>query len=120
LIINARQAMEQGGQLTITVRSNKELGQAEISIGDSGCGIPPDKLRKIFDAFFTTKTVDEQGQGGTGLGLSLAREVMEGHGGRIRVESAVGTGTTFTLKFPLVTAPKDPMTSKPPTVQKVG
>lgn len=102
LIVNARQAMEQGGQLTVTVRGNKDQGYAEISIRDSGCGIPPDKLRKIFDPFFTTKTADENGQGGTGLGLSLARDVMEAHGGRIRVESAVGSGTTFTLKFPLV------------------
>lgn len=106
LIINARQAMEQGGNLTIAVRNNSELDQAEISIRDSGCGIPPDKLRRIFDPFFTTKTADEQGQGGTGLGLSLARDVMESHGGRIRVESAVGAGTTFTLKFPVVPAAK--------------
>jgi len=105
LVINARQAMEQGGNLVIAVRANRESGQAEISIRDSGCGIAPDKLRRIFEPFFTTKTADEQGQGGTGLGLSLAREVMESHGGRIRVESAVGAGTTFTLKFPLVAAP---------------
>lgn len=105
LIVNARQAMEQGGTLTVSVRRNVELGQAEISIQDSGCGIAPDKLRRIFEPFFTTKTADAQGQGGTGLGLSLAREVMEAHGGRIRVESAVGSGTTFTLKFPLVAAP---------------
>ena len=105
LIVNARQAMEQGGNLTIAVRQNRELGQAEISIKDSGCGIPAEKLRRIFEPFFTTKTADEQGQGGTGLGLSLAREVMEAHGGRIRVESAVGSGTMFTLKFPLIPSP---------------
>ena len=105
LIVNARQAMEQGGTLKIAVRQNAELQQAEISIQDSGCGIAPDKLRRIFEPFFTTKTADEQGQGGTGLGLSLARDIMESHGGRIRVESAVGTGTTFILKFPLVASP---------------
>ncbi len=115
LIVNARQAMEQGGNLSVAVRQNVELGQAEISIQDSGCGIPPDKLRRIFEPFFTTKTLDEQGQGGTGLGLSLAREVMEAHGGRIRVESAVGTGTTFTLKFPLV-----PSATKSASTQKAG
>ena len=112
LIINARQAMEQGGNLTISVRSNSEQGQAEISIRDSGCGIPPDKLRRIFEPFFTTKSVDEQGQGGTGLGLSLAKEVMESHGGRIRVESAVGSGTTFTLKFPLIPSAVAPALAK--------
>lgn len=109
LIVNARQAMEQGGTLKIAVRQNTELQQAEISIQDSGCGIAPDKLRRIFEPFFTTKTADEQGQGGTGLGLSLAREVMEAHGGRIRVESAVGSGTTFTLKFPLVVSSAKPV-----------
>lgn len=115
LIINARQAMEQGGNLTIAVRHNSEMDQAEVSIRDSGCGIPPDKLRRIFDAFFTTKVADEQGQGGTGLGLSLAREVMESHGGRIRVESAVGAGTTFTLKFPLI-----PVVAKATALPTVG
>ena len=112
LIINARQAMEQGGNLLVTVRANQETGQGEISIRDSGCGIAPDKLRRIFEPFFTTKSADEQGQGGTGLGLSLAKDVMEGHGGRIRVDSAVGVGTTFTLKFPLVAGSAKPMATQ--------
>jgi len=102
LIINARQAMPNGGQLTVSVSSNVEAGVAEISVRDSGAGIPPDTLRKIFDPYFTTKTADSQGQGGTGLGLAMAREVIEAHQGRIRVESAVGQGTTFTLKLPLL------------------
>jgi signal transduction histidine kinase len=102
LIINARQAMPNGGLLTVSVSSNVDAGVAEISVRDSGEGIPPDTLRKIFDPYFTTKTADSQGQGGTGLGLSMAREVIEAHQGRIRVESAVGQGTTFTLKLPLI------------------
>lgn len=101
LIVNARQAMPSGGVLTIAVRENRDAEQAEISVADTGCGIPAEKLRKIFEPYFTTKAPDEQGQGGTGLGLSLAKDVMEAHGGRIRVESAPGVGTTFTLKFPL-------------------
>jgi signal transduction histidine kinase len=102
LIINARQAMPNGGQLTVAVSTNVEAGVGEISVRDSGEGIPPETLRKIFDPYFTTKTADSQGQGGTGLGLSMAREVIEAHHGRIRVESTVGQGTTFTLKLPLV------------------
>lgn len=115
LIVNARQAMPSGGVLTVMVRANTEAGQAEIGVQDTGCGIPADKLRQIFEPYFTTKSPDEQGQGGTGLGLSLAKDVMETHGGRIRVESQPGVGTTFTLKFPLV-AP--PATVRP--LQKVG
>ena len=114
LIVNARQAMESGGTLTIAVRSNVESGYAEISVRDTGGGIPADKLRRIFEPFFTTKSQDDRGQGGTGLGLSLARDVMESHGGRIRVESAVGTGTTFTLKFPLVPAASALVPTKTP------
>ncbi|HEY3966417.1 MAG TPA: ATP-binding protein [Planctomycetaceae bacterium] len=101
LIVNARQAMEGGGQLTVQVRRNSEAGVGEIEVRDAGQGIPAETLRKIFDPYFTTKTADAQGQGGTGLGLSLAREVIEAHHGRIRVESTVGQGTTFILKLPL-------------------
>jgi len=102
LIVNARQAMDGGGQLTVGVREN--AGMVEICIRDTGHGIPADKLRKIFDPFFTTKTADKQGQGGTGLGLSMAREVIEAHQGRIRVDSAPGQGTAFTLKLPAIQA----------------
>jgi signal transduction histidine kinase len=101
LIVNARQAMDPGGQITVSVHTGADGANAEIAVRDTGRGIPPDTLRKIFDPYFTTKTADAQGQGGTGLGLSLAREVIEAHHGRIRVESTVGQGTTFTLKLPL-------------------
>lgn len=105
LIVNARQAMEAGGQLTVSIRSNRESGMAEISVRDTGHGIPGENLRKIFEPFFSTKTADAQGQGGTGLGLALTRDVIESHNGRIRVESTIGKGTTFTLKLPLAAEP---------------
>jgi signal transduction histidine kinase len=104
LFVNARQAMENGGTLYLSVRPNEETGMAEISVRDTGCGIPPEKLRRIFDPFYTTKEADSRGQGGTGLGLSLCREIVEAHKGRIRVESTIGTGTTFTVKLALATA----------------
>ena len=116
LIINARQAMVGGGRLVIGIKANREENWAEVSVKDSGAGIPADNLRKIFDRFFTTKTTDAQGQGGTGLGLALCRDVIEAHQGRIRVESTVGKGTTFTLKLPLVGAAVQPV--RP--VQKAG
>ncbi|MGD9855820.1 MAG: sensor histidine kinase [Planctomycetaceae bacterium] len=105
LIINGRQAMKSGGTLTVTVRSNKPDGMGEIAIRDTGTGIPAEMLRSIFDPFFSTKTADEQGRGGTGLGLALCKDVIDSHHGRIRVESALGEGTCFTLRFPLVEKP---------------
>lgn len=114
LIVNARQAMPNGGQLAIMVSTNADAGTAEISIRDTGTGIPPEKLPKIFEPFFSTKKADENGQGGTGLGLALCRKIIETHNGRIRVESVVGKGTTFTLRFPLVEAPALISTSRAP------
>jgi signal transduction histidine kinase len=105
LMINARQAMEPGGTLFVSVGPGSEPEIAEISIRDSGCGIPADKLQKIFDPYYTTKTADAQGQGGTGIGLALCKDVIDSHGGRIRVESVVGRGTMFTLKLPMLAAP---------------
>ena len=102
LIVNARQAMPSGGDLRIAVREDTAAGTAEITVRDTGSGIPPATLRKIFEPFYSTKERDDAGQGGTGLGLALCREIMEAHKGRIRVESTVGVGTAFTLKFPLV------------------
>ncbi len=101
LVINARQAMPTGGRLRIDVRENVEAGMAEIRIADSGVGIPADQLRLIFEPFYTTKDPDESGHGGTGLGLSVCRQIIEQHQGRIRVESVVGKGSTFTVKLPL-------------------
>ena len=101
LIINARQAMPRGGHLRLEVRENVEQALVEIKVGDTGHGIPPDRLRMIFEPFFTTNEPDGDGHGGTGLGLSVCRQIIEQHQGRIRVESLVGKGSTFTLKLPI-------------------
>lgn len=101
LIINARQAMPRGGRLRIEVRENVQTQMAEIRISDSGVGIPPDQLRLIFEPFYTTKEPDEHGHGGSGLGLSVCRQIIEQHQGRIRVESLPGKGSKFTVKLPL-------------------
>ena len=100
LVINARQAMPAGGRLKIEVRENDAADTVEVKVADSGVGIPPDQLRLIFEPFFTTKQPDEYGRGGTGLGLSVCRQIIEQHQGRIRVESLAGKGSTFTLKLP--------------------
>jgi signal transduction histidine kinase len=101
LVINARQAMPRGGRLRLEVRENTQTQMAEIRVSDTGVGIPPEQLRIIFEPFFTTKEPDEHGHGGTGLGLSVCRQIIEQHHGRIRVESVVGKGSTFTVKLPL-------------------
>jgi signal transduction histidine kinase len=108
LLINARQAMLNGGRLLIKLQHDAENNMIDLVVRDSGCGIPPEILPRIFDSFFSTKNgPDASGKGGTGLGLSMCREIIESHHGRIRVESTPGRGTAFTLKLPPVgkTAP---------------
>jgi signal transduction histidine kinase len=101
LIINARQAMPRGGRLRVEVRENVRSGMVELIVADSGVGIPPERLRLIFEPFYTTKEPDANGHGGTGLGLSVCRQIIEQHQGRIRVESLVGKGSTFIVKLPI-------------------
>jgi signal transduction histidine kinase len=92
--------MPTGGRLRVEVRDNVAQDVVEIKVADTGVGIPPEHLRQIFEPFFTTKQPDEYGRGGTGLGLSVCRQIIEQHHGRIRVESVVGKGSTFTIKLP--------------------
>jgi signal transduction histidine kinase len=101
LIINARQAMPRGGRIKIEVKENERTEMAELTVSDTGQGIPPERLRLIFEAFYTTKEPDEHGHGGTGLGLSVCRQIIDQHQGRIRVESVVGRGSKFIVKLPL-------------------
>jgi signal transduction histidine kinase len=100
LMINARQAMPHGGRLRVEVGENATGDTVEVKIADTGVGIPSEHLRQIFEPFYTTKQPDEHGSGGTGLGLSVCRQIIEQHHGRIRVESVVGKGSTFTVKLP--------------------
>ncbi len=107
MLVNAQHAIEDGGRITIRTRllsaeacpvSIKERQQVvEISITDTGCGIPAGDLQKIFDPFFTTKGVGK----GTGLGLSVSHGTIEAHGGAIEVDSTVGKGTEFRIYLPL-------------------
>ena len=73
----------------------------ELRVADTGVGIPPERLRLIFEPFYTTKEPDAHGHGGTGLGLSVCRQIIEQHQGRIRAESVEGRGSVFTLKLPV-------------------
>lgn len=101
LVINARQAMPSGGVLRVDVFVNPQSKMVEVKFADTGCGIAAEKLRLVFEPFYTTKRPDEGGSGGTGLGLSVCRQIIEQHHGRIRVESLPGKGTIFTVKLPI-------------------
>jgi len=103
LLINARQAMQKGGRLIIRLAHDEAAGLVDLTVRDFGEGIPRDKLHRIFDSGFTTKSgPDESGTGGSGLGLYTCKNIMDSHQGKIRVESTVGKGTAFTLRLPVM------------------
>jgi len=95
LLLNAVDAMPEGGRVTIRCQEVGE-GMAELTIADTGSGIPPEHLSRLFEPFFSTK-----GNRGTGLGLAIAWGIVEQHGGTITVTSTVGEGTTFAIRLPL-------------------
>jgi signal transduction histidine kinase len=101
LLRNAREATPGGG--TITVRTRPLEGCAELVIRDTGGGIPPGDLTRIFEPFYSTK------ERGTGLGLAFTQQVVEEHGGTIQVDSTLGRGTAFTLRFPTVPREAEPV-----------
>jgi two-component system NtrC family sensor kinase len=101
MLVNASQAMPDGGQLTISIRHDRSKNCIVTDIADTGHGIDEAHMPKIFDPFFTTKDGSEDGTGGTGLGLSVSYGIIQNHGGRIRVKSEVGIGTTFTIELPI-------------------
>lgn len=104
LIVNARQAMPDGGTVIVSLSHDEPGDMIDLMVRDTGSGIPQDKLPHIFDSYYSTKSgPDESGKGGTGLGLATCKEIMEAHGGRIRVQTAVGKGTAFTLRLPVAT-----------------
>lgn len=105
LVLNAEQAMLQGGQLV--VRTYGTPDGVALDLIDTGCGMDAQTQSKVFDAFFSMK------RGGSGLGLPTTRKIIEGHNGRISLQSEVGRGTQITIKLPiparLPTSPKGPI-----------
>jgi len=106
ILVNAQHAIEGEGRITLKTRycpdykrataGGVPLPMVELSIADTGCGIPPEHLPRIFDPFFTTKAVGK----GTGLGLSVSHGTVQAHGGEIEVESTVGKGSEFRVYLP--------------------
>jgi two-component system, NtrC family, sensor kinase len=99
LFLNAKDAMPAGGTLRVATANGTGVS---VSVTDTGSGIAPEHIARIYDPFFTTKTAPDPGQKrGTGLGLSVTYGIIQEHAGKIRVESRPGEGTTFYLDFPL-------------------
>jgi two-component system NtrC family sensor kinase len=99
LFLNAKDAMPGGGTLRVATLNGESVS---VCVSDTGTGIAPEHVQRIYDPFFTTKTSPREGQArGTGLGLSVSYGIIQEHAGKIRVESQPGAGTTFTLDFPL-------------------
>ena len=103
LFLNAKDAMSGGGTLRVTTEVN---GHVSVAISDTGSGIAPEHLQRIYDPFFTTKSAPKEGQRrGTGLGLAVTYGIIQEHAGKIHVESSIGGGTTFYLEFPMLRKP---------------
>ncbi|HFE53153.1 MAG TPA: HAMP domain-containing protein [Bacteroidetes bacterium] len=96
LLVNAVEAMPNGGVLSVRTHTLEEEGKVQIEVSDTGVGIPPDALPHIFEPFFTTKS----NGGGLGLGLAVVYGIVQKHRGEIRVKSEVGKGTTFVVELP--------------------
>ncbi len=103
MVLNALDAMPEGGILTISIESCKERHCVDIKFQDNGVGISSEHLTDIFDPFFSSKNKAK----GTGLGLSVSEGIVKQHGGDIRVSSKVGEGTTFTVVLPVAKVPAD-------------
>lgn len=109
LLVNARQALDIGGQINVSLHHPKDSSVVELQVKDNGQGMPREVLTRIFDPQFSTKSgPDETGKGGTGFGLYNCRQIIEAHRGKIRVESSPGNGTCFTIM--LNKAPQSPAT----------
>jgi signal transduction histidine kinase len=93
LMLNSLQAMPEGGELILSAA--RQDGQALVDVIDTGKGIPPEAINKIFDAYYTSK------KGGTGLGLAMTRRIVREHGGQLSVKSEPGKGSDFSLRLPL-------------------
>jgi len=104
LLSNALTHTPSGGKVVIAARA-KQL-KVEVSVSDTGEGIPPERLPYIFERFYRADRSRSRATGGTGLGLSIAKQLVEAHGGRISVKSQVGQGTTFAFTLPVTEDPK--------------
>jgi two-component system NtrC family sensor kinase len=97
LMINALEAVKEKGSISVKTRLSEDGKMILISISDTGCGIPEENIKKLFEPFFSTKA----DKGGTGLGLAVSYSILTRHKGKIEVQSQAGKGSTFTAKLPV-------------------
>jgi PAS domain S-box-containing protein len=113
LLTNAIKFSPEGGSVSISLTGRD--GVARIEVADSGIGVAADEVDRLFDRLFRASSAVEQQIQGTGLGLTIVKAVVEGHGGRVAVESELGRGTTFTLELPVLIGDQDGRPAPPPT-----
>src|SRR5205823_13572947 len=102
LLDNAVRYTPPGGEVVVAAR--REGARCVVRVEDTGPGIPPEHLPFLFERFYRVDQARSRGEGGTGIGLAIARSVVEAHGGRIWAESEVGRGSVFTFELPLATS----------------
>src|SRR5262245_39780174 len=102
LLNNAVKYTPEGGEVRVGLKSDDH--QAVIAVADTGMGIPPEAVSRIFDRFFRVDKSRSRAEGGAGLGLPIARWIAEAHGGGIAVQSEPGRGSTFTVSLPMMTS----------------
>jgi signal transduction histidine kinase len=110
LLDNAVRFTPSGGR--VTVRASRINGVVDVTVADTGPGIAPEHLPRLFERFYRVDSARSRDEGGTGIGLAIARSVVEAHGGRIWAESEPGKGSTFTFQLPVATEANGPETRR--------
>jgi two-component system phosphate regulon sensor histidine kinase PhoR len=105
LVDNAVRFTPAGGAVMVSAQSHN--GSVEVRVADTGVGIPPEHLPRLFERFYRADPARSREDGGTGIGLAIARSVVEAHGGHIRAESELGEGSVFTFDLPVAPAAKN-------------
>jgi two-component system sensor histidine kinase SenX3 len=103
---NAVRYSSQGGSVSVSVRQEGDV--AAVAISDTGEGIPTRDTDRVFERFYRVDSARSRGTGGTGLGLAIVKHVAESHGGSISLDSELGVGSTFTIRFPVATRSEVP------------
>jgi signal transduction histidine kinase len=98
LVGNALKFTEREGAVDVLL--SRQNGEVVCRVRDTGCGIPPDELGRVFDRFYQVEKVVTRKSGGTGLGLAIVKNIIEAHGGKVWIESEVGKGTTVSFSLP--------------------